>query len=1051
MDEYTGLNRLIAETLFSPAMKGLPAFVEVTAELTKKISDHFSVPETDVEGFICETVHSWLGTSRRGSSLFKPAVFQVFNWRQANIVRKKDGIPPLDYPHLPLLLAFAIAAGDMGSEGGFKPNNYHSRLTLLLGYSETDKKIVENSYRESALELWQSLNHWLDIDWNESRGSGTVVALGEHFYIGMALSQALIRSIDRNKLPYFFRDHGLAAHLRLSLTDTKALVDEWVNRDDANFSTYKNPSIPFKSLWGNSDARERMAQIISDQLALWDGSIPSKSGSEITNEDFQLRIEMIEINFPRKNYEFSFALNAPTDFWIQSVEILTENSTKVTEIQMVGDETGWYRPSQGVKLIEPDSLLSRELTLRVNKTFTITRHPRKILIFKQDDITRRFFETDRIEIGSRNLIAIQDFSDNLKILENIIEDCARPGYQFYDKTKLVHVPDGWNFVAPVEVLHFPNPDLFPKNSTFVGLQPIFAGTLSILKGLVLPGRPTKFHADVPIEILGSVPGATAIKIQLTKKDETDQNNILVEKDIEGPTGILEVDFGNIDKLKADGDYEVTVSASETATFSRIASTILRVRSGNSPDSNSWEHSTKLVHDVSNFPADVFSARESTSADADYIHGARTITTNPRSSQSEVDLASRIPTEPWWGKVSPSEKFVVKTPLILNTPSSNSCFVRGAHRWELPPAIPNLSRRGFERMPGGRVIATCLDCGLQSKAVVNPWLAEAIKTKKNSQESAGFDWKSRRAILSQFEPSKENVVNGATILDALMHLGGGSKTALNSVAASLDPSALFAHELSNALDQIGYIEFKCDDFFRATNWVMPDAQFINQGEFGFFIGYFPKRFIAELKSIQSDLDIRAIDIFEGVPVHHVYNMKSDTIARMHSTLGIVTIESAAVNMINELPNFIDCCSSLPQRLIPNAEIVSKYNPDTNSWQRDTRVSGPGSYRFTAKYENIYGIVDSNSFKERRFRQCSADIAKHFQAVISGESLFAYNESIEALVVPKGARLPGLYGRAAVLASGRLPTLDASGKNLIYEHISKEFMVELARRFQLERSS
>ena len=50
----------------------------------------------------------------------------------------------------------------------------------------------------------------------------------------------------------------------------------------------------------------------------------------------------------------------------------------------------------------------------------------------------------------------------------------------------------------------------------------------------------------------------------------------------------------------------------------------------------------------------------------------------------------------------------------------------------------------------------------------------------------------------------------------------------------------------------------------------------------------------------------------------------------------------------------------------------------------------------------------------------------------------------LLVPRGASLPGMYGRAAVISSGYLPKLDISGRYLVYSQITNDFAELLAAR-------
>ena len=65
--------------------------------------------------------------------------------------------------------------------------------------------------------------------------------------------------------------------------------------------------------------------------------------------------------------------------------------------------------------------------------------------------------------------------------------------------------------------------------------------------------------------------------------------------------------------------------------------------------------------------------------------------------------------------------------------------------------------------------------------------------------------------------------------------------------------------------------------------------------------------------------------------------------------------------------------------------------------------------------------------------TVQLTKHIAARQLGRPLLAYLESQRALAVPLGADLPVLYGRAAVLCSGRLPTPLRQKRLLVYHDV------------------
>jgi hypothetical protein len=86
------------------------------------------------------------------------------------------------------------------------------------------------------------------------------------------------------------------------------------------------------------------------------------------------------------------------------------------------------------------------------------------------------------------------------------------------------------------------------------------------------------------------------------------------------------------------------------------------------------------------------------------------------------------------------------------------------------------------------------------------------------------------------------------------------------------------------------------------------------------------------------------------------------------------------------------------------------------------------------------VDNNTI-----RFCSAEFAKFYESAVSlKKPLFSYHKNEKILLAPRGASLPGMYGRAAVMASGYLPKIDSTGRYLIYNAISLDFAELFAAR-------
>jgi hypothetical protein len=99
---------------------------------------------------------------------------------------------------------------------------------------------LAESYRNFSVILWGSLNYWLDVVHKSQYGIGTAHSIGAQYHVGLSISQALIRSTDRKKLPRLFRRHGLSAFASMIENDIEPMVDDWVTAEEHAFGSYRH-------------------------------------------------------------------------------------------------------------------------------------------------------------------------------------------------------------------------------------------------------------------------------------------------------------------------------------------------------------------------------------------------------------------------------------------------------------------------------------------------------------------------------------------------------------------------------------------------------------------------------------------------------------------------------------------------------------------------------------------------------------------------------------------------------------------------------------------
>jgi hypothetical protein len=166
------------------------------------------------------------------------------------------------------------------------------------------------------------------------------------------------------------------------------------------------------------------------------------------------------------------------------------------------------------------------------------------------------------------------------------------------------------------------------------------------------------------------------------------------------------------------------------------------------------------------------------------------------------------------------------------------------------------------------------------------------------------------------------------------------------------------------------------------------------------------------------------------------VKDSEIEEISKKLDIPFIKNPVLEMLKVLPPIDDLASALPKKSVPGFEAISQFEPTSNSWVETSNIECAGGFRIRGEFRNRYVIRTDKDLMNNSVSYVSAEFAKHYQAAKLGRPLFAFDYANKKIVVPLGATLPGLYGRASVMASGKLPERDSTGKLQIYNNIDSK---------------
>jgi hypothetical protein len=163
---------------------------------------------------------------------------------------------------------------------------------------------------------------------------------------------------------------------------------------------------------------------------------------------------------------------------------------------------------------------------------------------------------------------------------------------------------------------------------------------------------------------------------------------------------------------------------------------------------------------------------------------------------------------------------------------------------------------------------------------------------------------------------------------------------------------------------------------------------------------------------------------GPPILRIKGFDQDGARRLAKTIAAATdrparfIREAAVQLASLLRPLSQSRNGLPTTLTLSAHSYEAWNPVTARFEPTTDTAAQGAFRLNS-HTRAYVYRRATDLGAMRAVLGDARIVKYLAALDRNVSLVGYDSEAEVLYVPLGADLPGLYGRAAVLASGYPP--------------------------------
>ena len=768
--EYLAWDRALLIAFFD-GHEAEPVYLDMDEDRLRLVAQELGLDEAAVEQRLADVVLGTLHLERR--DVFRSHRHALAQWRRdlgSHASRASEAPNP---PLLPLLAVFVLAAERMGASDDVAVNAYYPRLFEVLGVSNVgQQERLRDAFRKRSEGFWAALNQWLGVT-DGRYGLPTAYSIS-HRYVGVPISQALVREYDRRRFPRLFRQFALAPGTEVAPSDMQRLLDIWIDQEPPPVSA------GLVRLWRRPQTRDRIAEVAALELLAWEGSSPADADEDagITSP---ARLAALLRSLPPR-LELSFLAEAGTP---PAESLVVETADGQPELAMSPLPGGWVRPATYTG-IDAASLLGGHLQLNDPKTGRlIQRRPRRVVPLRRDELLNFYVETERVQLGEDVMIAVAGDAMLKRQTMEFLGQVARPGFRQVDPPGL---PDGWTLITDVVVMsgitgNAPRADLDV-------LVPLVAAQLSLSGGLRLPGRIRRWSTLQPPEIRAVAQDAQHVEIVLSpighedpaREDHSADDPSSTEPlrwDNRDPAIVVDLAEAGLD----DGDYEITFVADGKVR----QQSLLRLRSARTPDRLSWETADRLLHVVDE-PLSVMSAQVWDEVADILVDGAETLGP-PRQRPS-----TPVPLGVTWTDAQPTER-VASSTIVVARPDPTSCMVTGAHLMRLPIAGPG--------RPASRyVIGECEGCGLVKRYPT--WLPSSRFGRSKKQHTTVV------VDVSQLPAVAPSDVGWEAAWDALAHLGGGHASMLDRVAQQVEGSRLFVDEFTRSLESLAFLEVARSD-------------------------------------------------------------------------------------------------------------------------------------------------------------------------------------------------------------------------------------------------
>ncbi|WBY16365.1 hypothetical protein PF049_12345 [Erythrobacteraceae bacterium WH01K] len=962
------INRAVSEVFLGGRFESRPLYLVLDNQGREQLATSLNVGPHEVEDVCCREVSKHLKKQGDPYSNFE---YELFAWS----LRRRKGYPPFTA----LLFVLSHAAEQMVSDGQFTAGNYYDRLSALVNVAPGRL----SQHGRSTEQFWKSFNSWL-ADNDFAFGRPTARAINSNRYVGIPMSQAIVREADRQRFHLMFDKYGFTNTDDVSETEIEQYISTWIRSTQ--------PTKQLKEAWKKTELRSRICEAAIAELEDWQAEDTATSGSSGSGIS-----------------RLSLALGLRHDFLGRSAALYFGKEQSLESIALGMDGSGELELSNttyaAFATLEPRSsiplsrCLLHGLELDQDGEPAYKWHGRPAIPLSRSD-QGYWSEVSRVSLGVEHLVLVRDDSKIRGAIEGALEEAAAPGYTLATPAQLKGLPPGWVLYEKV-VIKRALSELKGFESV---LSPVGEAASLRLEGGIKLGRGI-YHRWLPptVQLESTKPGVSVVAWEGSSPDGPE----LCSQ--ESGSSAVELDLS--DCIPESGNVYLEGRAGKTP----VASASLLFRSADRP--RPLDRQARSIVEYTGVQQAIVGRTDSTIA----VRGL--LIRKPGTGDYDLGILDSfrdLPAPPQ--RLDENEEAGPGAPVVARSSEAIES-IKGLsvdEVMELPCAVRGLHRLKFAPVPPGTpqyapVDVECLDCDI------------TYLHRRKPAAKAG----ARRSSARRSVPQSSNVgssiakreINHDLWLDGACFLGAGSAAVFETFAASSGVDPWRAGPVLRDFTLLGHLDVETGPTHRARNWSASPPVLSHTGNgTAVLSGFRSKSLIEQLHEnvVKAGGELQLESLANHPSIVRVFGLDEEALAEAIGEVRdphgrtIAVVSNAGPDILSFLADRASLVEMFRPVSLGKGIPVQRYDPHFNKWRNADQVQGQGAYRVSeAGTSYVYVTASGKAFSGPH------ELVKVAAARGSGTRLHAYDPETRQFSSRLGCEPIGLLGRALVSCRGQLP--------------------------------